>query len=77
MQGEEHEQSKSLLFLLAQGRIFENAYGLVISRALNADLIQYWLNGDFIIHINKNSVFWKSLPYASSDVHLSLSPSHM
>lgn len=77
MQGEAHEEKKNLLFLPMHGRILGNAYGVGVSRALNADLTQYWLNGDFITGINKNtvSVFWKSLSYAASGIHVSVTSS--
>lgn len=56
MQGEVHEEKKNLLFLPVHGRILGNAYGVGVSRALNADLIQYWLNRRFITGINKTTV---------------------
>lgn len=79
MQGEEHEQKKNLLFLPVHGTILGNAYGVGVSRALNADLIQYWLNGDFIIDINRNTVFFGSpCPMQHQTfIHLPVTSSYM
>lgn len=57
MQGDMHEQEKkNLPFLPLHGKIIGNAYEVADSRALKADLIQFYLNGDFIIDRNKTSV---------------------
>lgn len=56
MQSDTHEQEKNLLFLPLRGTIIGNAYGVRVSRALKIDLIQYYLNGDFIIDRNKITV---------------------
>lgn len=58
MQSDMHEQEKNLLFLPLCGTIIGNAYGVGVSRALKADLIQYYLNGDFIIDRNKTTVIF-------------------
>lgn len=49
------QEKKNLLFLPLHGTILGNAYGVGVSRALKADLIQYYLNGDFIIDRNKST----------------------
>lgn len=51
-----HEQEKrNLLFLPLHGTILGNAYGVGVSRALRADIIQYCLSGDFITDRNKTT----------------------
>lgn len=60
MQGEEEEQTKNPPLLPMHGTIIGKAYGAGASTALNADLIQYWLNGDFIVDINKTATFFGS-----------------
>lgn len=54
MHGEARKEKKNLLFLPVHGRILGNAYGVGVSRTLNADLNHYWLNGDFNTGMNKN-----------------------
>lgn len=56
MQGDMCKQEKKNLFLPLHGTAIGNAYGGGVSRALKADLVQYYLNGDFIIDRNKTTV---------------------
>lgn len=71
MQGDKCEQVKHLLFLPLHGTIIGNAYGVGVSRALRADLIQYYSVGiSLLTEINPQ---W--FPHsAASGSHLPVTP---
>lgn len=60
MQGAEQKQSKKAVLLPMHGCFSGNARGVGISRALNTDLIQYWLSEHLVYNIHFKNRFFGS-----------------